>query len=175
MNITVYLGANPGNEPEIIKQVEDIGTLIGLRKDTLIYGGSKAGLMGILADSVLSSGGSVIGIEPRCFIESELQHEGIDRLIVTETFQERKAKMIELADAFIALPGGTGTLDEISEIIEMTKLGSNTKPCIIYNFRGYYDGLISLLNNMESHGFLPDGFLKKLTFAESISDVKDAL
>ena len=113
MNITVYLGANEGNDPNLRSAVPQLGEWIGQSGNTLIYGGSKSGLMGAAADSVLNAGGEVIGVEPQFFIESEFQHDGLTELIVTKDMSERKNKMIELGDAFIAFPGGTGTLEEI--------------------------------------------------------------
>ena len=113
MNITVYLGANEGNNPSLKRAVKELGTWIGKSGNALIYGGSKSGLMGALADSVLNAGGNVTGVEPQFFIENEFQHEGITKLIVTKDMSERKNKMIELGNAFIAFPGGTGTLEEI--------------------------------------------------------------
>ena len=110
MNITVYLGANDGNDPSLKKAVRELGRWIGESGNSLIYGGSKSGLMGELAESVLSVGGEVIGVEPQFFIDAGYQYDAITRLIVTKDMSERKAKMIELGDAFIAFPGGTGTL-----------------------------------------------------------------
>lgn len=104
MNITVYLGANEGNDPRLQKSVEELGTWIGSSGNALVYGGSKSGLMGAIADSVLQAGGKVTGIEPQFFIVNELQHDGLTRLIVTKDMSERKTKMIELGDAFIAFP-----------------------------------------------------------------------
>ena len=117
MNITVYLGANEGNDPCLRKAVEELGAWIGNSGNALVYGGSKGGLMGALADSVLKAGGDVTGVEPNFFIENEFQHDGLTKLIVTKDMSERKNKMIELGEAFIAFPGGTGTLEEIAEVI----------------------------------------------------------
>lgn len=122
MNITVYLGANEGNDPRLRKSVEELGAWIGSSGNALVYGGSKSGLMGAIADSVLQAGGEVTGIEPQFFIENELQHDGLTKLIVTKDMSERKAKMIELGDAFIAFPGGTGTLEEITEVMSKVSL-----------------------------------------------------
>lgn len=110
MNITVYLGANEGNDPCLRKAVEELGAWIGNSGNALVYGGSKGGLMGALADSVLKAGGDVTGVEPNFFIENEFQHDGLTKLIVTKDMSERKNKMIELGEAFIAFPGGTGTI-----------------------------------------------------------------
>ncbi|MBQ9720393.1 MAG: TIGR00730 family Rossman fold protein, partial [Oscillospiraceae bacterium] len=117
MNITVYLGANEGNDPALKTAVRKLGTWIGESGHALIYGGSKSGLMGELAESVLRSGGEVTGVEPQFFIDAGFEYDAITRLIVTKDMSERKAKMIELGDAFIACPGGTGTLEEIAEVM----------------------------------------------------------
>ena len=102
MNITVYLGANLGTDPALPQAVQQLGRWIGESGNALVYGGSKSGLMGLLADSVLAAGGRVTGVEPKCFLDAELQHEGLTELIVTEDISARKTKMIELGDAFIA-------------------------------------------------------------------------
>lgn len=175
MNITVYLGANQGNDDKFIMAIKKLGECIGKNGDTLIYGGSKSGLMGILADSVLASGGLVIGVEPKMFIESELQHEDITELIVTDNLAERKAKMIELGDAFIAFPGGTGTLEEISEIMSLVSLNLIDSPCIIYNLDGYYDGLKELLNTMIKYGLSSEDRQKGIYFANSISEIEEVI
>lgn len=175
MNITVYLGAYQGNDDKFKVAIKELGAFIGQRGDTLVYGGSKSGLMGLIADSVLASGGKVIGVEPQMFIDQELQHEGIDELIVTKDMPERKAKMIELGEAFIAFPGGTGTLEEISEIMSLVSLELNSAPCILYNLDGYYDGLKDLLNTMISYGLSTPERQKGIYFANSISDIEAIL
>jgi len=124
MNITVYLGASLGTDPALPQAVQQLGRWIGESGNALVYGGSKSGLMGILADSVLAAGGRVTGVEPKCFLDAELQHEGLTELIVTEDMPARKTKMIELGDAFIAFPGGTGTLEEITEVISKLSLAA---------------------------------------------------
>lgn len=175
MNITVYLGANQGNNDRLRVALEELGAFIGKRGDTLIYGGSKAGLMGILADSVLAAGGRVIGVEPQMFIEKEFQHEAITKLIVTRDMPERKAKMIELGDAFIAFPGGTGTLEEIAEVMSLVSLKLMDSPCILYNLDGYYNGLKELLNTMISYGLSSEERQKGIYFADSISEIEEIL
>ena len=109
MNITVYLGANAGNDPKLQEAVEALGKWIGENGHDLIYGGSKCGLMGSIAESVLQNGGKVTGVEPQFFVDSELQHDGLTELIVTKDMTDRKTKMIELGDAFIAFPGNCGS------------------------------------------------------------------
>ena len=151
MNITVYLGANLGTDPALPQAVQQLGRWIGESGNALVYGGSKSGLMGLLADSVLAAGGRVTGVEPKCFLDAELQHEGLTELIVTEDIPARKTRMIELGDAFIAFPGGTGTLEEIAEVMSKVSLRHLDAPCILYNLNGYYDGLKALLYDLNGY------------------------
>ena len=116
MNITVYLASSTGNDPKFLTAIKELGTWIGTSANTLVYGGSKTGLMGVLAQSVLQAGGKVIGVEPQFFMDEDFQYEGLTELIVTKDMAERKAKMIELGEAFIAFPGGVGTLEYITEL-----------------------------------------------------------
>ena len=137
MKITVYLGASEGNDPALKTAVQELGRWIGQSGNALVYGGSRSGLMGLLADSVLAAGGQVTGVEPRFFVEQELQHNGLTELIVTENMAQRKAKMIELGDAFVALPGGVGTLEEISEIFTRVRLDMGPHECFLLNIDGF--------------------------------------
>lgn len=175
MNITVYLGANEGNDPKLKKAVQELGTWIGESGHALIYGGSKSGLMGAIADSVLRAGGKVTGVEPQFFMESEVQHDGLTELIVTKDMTERKRKMIELGDAFIAFPGGTGTLEEISEVMSMVSLKHLQAPCILYNLNGYYDSLKALLNHMIAMGLSSEERQEGIYFAGNLKEVTDIL
>lgn len=120
MRVTVYLGANEGSDPALKQAVRELGRWIGESGNALVYGGSRSGLMGLLAESVLTAGGEVTGVEPQFFMEQELQYDGLTELIVTRDMAERKTKMIELGDAFIAFPGGTGTLEEIAEVMSQS-------------------------------------------------------
>ena len=172
MNITVYLGANEGNDPCLRKSVEELGAWIGSSGNALVYGG---GLMGAIADSVLQAGGKVTGIEPQFFIENELQHDGLTRLIVTKDMSERKAKMIELGDAFIAFPGGTGTLEEIAEVMSKVSLKHLDAPCILYNLNGYYDDLKALLLKMIDKGLSSKERQEGIYFAENLDEIKRIL
>ena len=131
MNITVYLGANQGNDPALRKAVRELGQWIGKSGNSLVYGGSKNGLMGEIAESVLNAGGKVTGVEPQFFVDMGFLYDDLTELIVTRDMSERKAKMIELGDAFIAFPGGTGTLEEISEIMSMVSLKQLDAPCVL--------------------------------------------
>ncbi len=175
MNITVYLGANEGNDPSLRKAVEELGSWIGKCDNTLIYGGSKSGLMGVLASSVLSAGGKVIGVEPKFFIEKELQYDGLTSLIVTEDMSERKNKMIELGEAFIAFPGGTGTLEEIAEIMSKVSLKQLNAPCIFYNLNGYYNDMKALLNHMIEKGLSSKERQEGIYFANNLDEIKQIL
>lgn len=175
MNITVYLGANEGNDPSLRKAVAELGAWIGQSGNALVYGGSKNGLMGVLADSVLNAGGNVTGVEPQFFIENEFQHNGLTKLIVTKNMSERKTKMIELGNAFIAFPGGTGTLEEISEVISKVSLEQLNAPCIIYNLNGYYDSLKALLAHMIDMGLSSEERQKGVYFAENLEQIKNIL
>lgn len=168
MNITVYLGANMGTDKAYAMEAKALGTWIGSAGHRLIYGGSRAGLMGILADAVLEAGGEVIGVEPSFFIDAEVQHEGITQLIVTDTMTERRAKMIEMGDAYVAFPGGTGTLEEISEVISAKKLGHTSKPVVVLNIEGYYDHLEALFRKMVEEGFLTRKDMDKTFFARTV-------
>lgn len=175
MNITVYLGANEGNDPALRKAVEELGTWIGTSGNALVYGGSKSGLMGAIADSVLSAGGEVTGVEPQFFIENEFQHDGLTKLIVTKDMSERKNKMIEMGDVFIAFPGGTGTLEEIAEVMSKVSLKHLDAPCILYNLNGFYNDLKALLNHMIEMGLSSKKRQEGIYFAESLEQIKHFL
>ena len=175
MNITVYLGANEGRDPDLKKAARELGTWIGGHNNTLIYGGSKCGLMGELAESTLLAGGRVIGVEPQFFINMGFEYDAVSELIVTQNMSERKAKMIELGDAFIAFPGGTGTLEEIAEVMSQSALGFLKCPCIIYNLNGYYNSLRDLLYHMVRMDLSSEEKLRGISFAENISDIEKIL
>ena len=175
MNITVYLASSTGNDPKFESAVKELGTWIGASGNTLVYGGSKTGLMGELAQSVLQAGGKVIGVEPQFFVDEEYQYEGLTQLIVTKDMAERKTKMIELGDAFIAFPGGTGTLEEISEIMSKVSLKQLAAPCILYNLNGYYDHLKALLAHMIDMGLSTPERQEGIYFAEMLDDIRAIL
>ena len=175
MNITVYLGASSGKNPVYREKARELGNWIGAHGHRLVYGGSRIGLMGELADAAIAAGGYVIGVEPRFFIEAVLQHEGVQELISVETMAERKAKMISLADAFIAFPGGTGTLEEISEIISMVCLGHTDRPCIIYNINHYYDIFAAHLDHMVEEGFVTPENRRKIRFVPGLPELSRLL
>ncbi len=175
MNITVYLGANEGNDPTLKTAVRELGAWIGGSGHALVYGGSKCGLMGELAESVLQSGGEVTGVEPQFFIDEGLEYDAITRLIVTKDMSERKAKMIELGDAFIAFPGGTGTLEEIAEVMSKVALRHLDAPCILYNLNGYYNDLRALLRHMIDMDLSSEERQRGIYFADDLAQIKDIL
>ena len=175
MNVTVYLGANEGNDSSLAKAVQELGTWIGKSGNSLVYGGSKSGLMGKLAESVLNAGGCVTGVEPQFFIDQGFAYEGLNELIITKDMTERKNKMIELGDAFIAFPGGTGTLEEIAEIMSKVSLKQLEAPCILYNLNGYYDHLKALLFHMIDMGLSSEQRQEGIYFVENLNQIKDIL
>ena len=175
MNITVYLGANAGNDPALAQATAELGRWIGESGNTLVYGGSASGLMGVLAKSVLGAGGKAIGVEPQFFVDSELQHDGLTELIVTKDMTDRKTKMIELGDAFIAFPGGTGTLEEIAEVMSKVSLKHLDAPCILYNLNGYYDGLKALLDHMIEMGLSTKERQEGIYFADTLDEIERIL
>ena len=175
MNITVYLGANEGKDATLKMAVRELGTWIGESGNRLIYGGSKSGLMGELAESVLQAGGEVIGVEPQFFIDMEYQYDEITELIVTKDMTERKTKMIELGDVFIAFPGGTGTLEEIAEVMSKVSLKHLTAPCILYNLNDYYDGLQTLLRHMTEMVLSSPERQEGIYFAKDLSEIREII
>ena len=172
---TVYLGASSGNDPTLESTVRALGRLIGESGNALVYGGSKSGLMGALAESVLRAGGEVTGVEPQFFIDKGYEYDEITTLIVTRNMTERKTKMIELGDAFIAFPGGTGTLEEISEVMSQVSLGQLDAPCILYNLNGYYDDLKALLGHMIEKGLSSPERQEGIYFAEDLAQIQTIL
>ena len=175
MNITVYLGANEGNDPRLAQAVRELGRWIGESGNALIYGGSACGLMGELAKSVLDAGGKATGVEPQFFVDQGLLYDDLTELFVTKDMTERKAKMIELGDAFIAFPGGTGTLEEITEVISKLSLGQLDAPCILYDLNGYYQPLHQLLQQMIAMGLSTPARQRNITFAADLAQIRAIL
>ena len=171
MNITRYLGAREGRHPRYREAAEEVGRWIAENGHTLIYGGSEIGLMGVLANTVMEGGGTVIGVEPQFIIDGGFLHPGITKTIPVQTMSERRDRMMEMGDGFIALPGGAGTLDEISEVIVMASLGKHDKPCILYNKDGYYDKLAAFYDQMTEEGFLSEESREKIVFADTVDEI----
>ena len=175
MHMRVYLGANEGNDPALGQAVQALGQWIGRNGNTLVYGGSKTGLMGRLAKSALEAGGEVIGVEPQFFMDEGVQYEGLTELIVTRDMTARKEKMIALGDAFIAVPGGTGTLEEITEVMSKVSLKQLDAPCILYNLNGYYNDLKALLRHMIEKGLSSEDRQQGIYFAEDLAQIRKIL
>ena len=169
----MYLGANCGHDPFYAEKAEELGRWIGEKGCSLVYGGSKIGLMGILARSAQKAGVRVTGVEPQFFIDSVVQLETLDELIVTKTISERKVKMIERGAVFIAFPGGNGTLEEIAEIMSLLSLDLIRGLCIIYNLRGFYDPLKLQLDRMTEAGFITPENRAKYHFCADIDEIEE--
>lgn len=152
--VAVYCGSSTGHSPRYREAATELGTLLAARGITLVYGGGNVGLMGAVADAALASGGEVIGVIPGFLKERELGHEGCTKLHVVETMHERKALMANLADAFIALPGGVGTLEEMFEVWTWTQLGSQRKPVGLLDVDGFYAQLVGFLDHLVLQGFV---------------------
>lgn len=170
MVVTVYCGSSRGADPAFAQAAHELGAWIARSGHTLAYGGSAIGLMGILAKAALERGGKVIGVEPRFFLEAGVEQHDLTELIETETMSERKMRMIELGDAFVALPGGVGTLEEITEIMSRIRLRLSAAPCILLNVNGYYDELRSFLDKMTGLGFLEPDERAAIAFPASVRE-----
>jgi uncharacterized protein (TIGR00730 family) len=152
--VCVFCGSSPGVRPEYRAEAVTLGRLLGEAGLGLVYGGAQVGLMGALADAALAHGSEVIGVIPRALAGVEVAHQNLSRLVLVETMHERKALMAQEADAFVALPGGFGTLDEFFEILTWAQLGIHAKPCLLVNTTGYYDQLLNFLGIAIDQGFL---------------------
>lgn len=172
MNICVYCGASLGNKEIYKKAAKALGKWIADNGHTLVYGGGKAGLMGIIADEVLQHKGEVIGIIPTFLVDRELSHPNLTRLEIVNSMSERKNRMIELGDCYIALPGGPGTLEEISEVISWARIGQHQNPCILFNVAGYYDKLKEFFNDMVMNEFLTASDQKAMLFTDSLDEME---
>jgi len=152
--LAVYCGSADGNDPAYLAEARALGSAIAEAGLGLVYGGATVGLMGAVADAALAGGAEVIGVLPAVLFDREIGHGGITSLERVLTMHERKARMAELADAFLALPGGYGTLEEMLEAVTWTQLGLHAKPVILINTAGYWDGLLAFLNTAVVAGFL---------------------
>jgi len=160
--IAIYCGSKSGNRSQFTLDVQKLGEVIAREKIELVYGGGRVGLMGVLANAVLAQGGRVTGVIPTGLFTNEVAHSELTDLITVEDMHARKAKMIQLSDGFIVLPGGLGTMDEFFEVWTWCQLGIHNKPIGILNIDGYYDALLTFLNQMVGCGFLDAVFLEQL-------------
>ncbi|WP_064637470.1 TIGR00730 family Rossman fold protein [Paenibacillus sp. AD87] len=169
--IAVYCGASKGNNVIYEKAAVQIGNWIVDQEHELVYGGGKAGLMGVLADTVIQRSGIVTGVIPTFLQARELAHEQLNKIIIVSNMHERKAKMIELADCYIAIPGGPGTLEEITEVISWGRIGQHVNPCIFYNVNGYYDLIGQFYDKMVEEGFLTKTDRQKILVTDSLDEI----
>jgi hypothetical protein len=152
--ICVFLGSNPGHDSRYTEAAVELGTELAKREIGVVYGGSGVGLMGTLADAALAAGGSVIGVIPELLVKKEVAHHGLTEQYVVPSMHARKAKMAELSDGFIAMPGGIGTLEEFFEVLTWNQLGYHSKPCGLLDVKGYYSELAGFLDKVVEEGFL---------------------
>jgi uncharacterized protein (TIGR00730 family) len=153
-HICVYCGSNFGERDSYLEAAQSLGAEMAARDITLVYGGGNVGLMGVVADSVLAAGGKVIGVIPQALVDKEVAHTKLSDLRVVSSMHERKSLMADLADGFIALPGGLGTLEEFCEVATWTQLGFHKKACGLLNIDGFYNGLLSFLNHATREKFI---------------------
>lgn len=173
MKITVFCGANNGRNEAYKENAMEVGKWIATNNHTLVYGGGKVGLMGIIADTVLEKNSEVIGIMPQFLVDREISHTGITEFIIVDDMSERKTKLVDLGDVFIALPGGPGTLEEISQVISWVRVGKKDAPCILMNVDGYYDFLEQYFDKMVKEGFLTKEDRARILFAKSVSEMEE--
>jgi hypothetical protein len=152
--VAVYCGSANGNDPAFLAEARALGTAIAVAGLGLVYGGASVGLMGAVADAALAGGAEVIGVLPDVLAGKEIAHAGLTRLELVSTMHERKARMAELADSFLVLPGGYGTLEELLEVVTWAQLRLHAKPCVLINTVGYWDGLLAFLDTAVDAGFL---------------------
>lgn len=175
MNITVYCASSLGHDPDFAQETRKLGAWIGAHRHTLVYGGTNVGLMGLLSDVVLDAGGRVVGVLPDILADREPPSGRLTEFYRVETMAQRKAKMIELGDVFIALPGGPGTLEELSEIMSLVKLGTPPGYLFLLNVNGYYDELVVSFERMLEHGFMTPEMRSYLEVATSADELAAAL
>jgi uncharacterized protein (TIGR00730 family) len=170
-SVCVFCGSNGGVDPAYVAAAEAVGDGLARRGIRIVYGGGRVGLMGALADAARAAGGEVVGVMPQQLVDREIGHTGIDDLRVVDTMHERKALMVELADAFVALPGGIGTLEELFEVYTWAQLGIHAKPLALLDVAGYYAPLAAFLDHAVEQRFLRAETRAMLSVADSLEDV----
>jgi uncharacterized protein (TIGR00730 family) len=173
--VCVYAGSNFGTDPKYADGARALAATLAERGIGVVYGGGNVGLMGVLADTAMAAGGEVIGVMPRALIEREIGHRGITELRMVESMHERKALMADLSDAFVAVPGGIGTLEELIEVLTWTQLGFHRKACGVLNVNSYYDALAAFLDHAVTEGFLSSEHRGVLTVASDPAELLDRL
>jgi uncharacterized protein (TIGR00730 family) len=170
-HICVFCGANTGSNPLYAQVATEVGRYIAEQHYTLVYGAGNVGLMGVIADAVMAHGGQTTGVIPEFLQKWEVAHDNLDELIITQTMHERKAIMAERADAFVALPGGYGTLDELFEILTWRQLHLHQKPIGLLNVKGYFDPLLQMVDRMKEEGFLQAENHQLILSANTVGDL----
>lgn len=173
--IGVFCGSSLGRGDEYSAGAKAFASAVALRGMSVVYGGASVGLMGVVADAVLAGGGEVIGVIPRTLVDREIAHRRLTELRVVETMHERKAGMAALADAFVALPGGLGTLEELFEVWTWAQLGLHAKPCGLLNTAGYYDPLIEFVDHAVREGFVREQQRSTLVVLSDPAELLDTL
>ncbi|MDX3640939.1 TIGR00730 family Rossman fold protein [Streptomyces sp. MB09-02B] len=173
--VTVFCGASPGHRPEHLRSAAELGAALAGAGLRLVYGGARTGLMGAVADAALAAGGAVTGVVPRRMLPYEIAHTGLDELVVVDGIHERKARMAEAGDVFVALPGGLGTLEELSEVLAWAQLRIHRKPCLLLDPTGFYRPLLDFLRHVGDEGFLHPGDLERLVVCGSAREVVERL
>ena len=173
--VCVFCGSNPGSSPAYLLAARNLGRILASRQIGLVYGGGMVGMMGEVAGAALAEGGEVIGVSPKMFEEMGVLHDGLSELRIVNTMHERKALMAELSDAFIALPGGLGTFEELLEVLTWTQLGIHHKPCGLLNVNGYYLHLVKFLDHAVSQAFVKKEHAAMLLVDETPKALLDRL
>ena len=173
--LAVYCGSAPGADPAFADAARELALLMVERKIDLVYGGGKLGLMGIVADTVLDNGGCAYGVIPQALVDHEVAHRGCTELYTVANMHERKAKMTDLADAFVCLPGGIGTLDEMFEAWTWNALGYHAQPFCLLNVHGFWDGLAGFMDHVVDSGFLSEARRLQLLKADTPAQALDLL
>ena len=173
--LCVFTGSSSGLRPEYRAAATTLGGLLAARGIGLVYGGARVGLMGQVADAVLAAGGEAIGVIPEGLVAKEVAHAGLTELRIVGSMHERKAQMADLADAFVALPGGWGTLEEFFEVLTWWQLGLHRKPCGLLNVHGYFDGLLAFLAHTIDEGFVRREYVEAVAVASSPAELLDRL
>ena len=173
--ICVFAGSNSGARPEYLAAARELGRVLAQRQLGVVYGGARVGLMGALADEALSGGAHVIGVMPESLVAKEVAHRGLSELRVVKSMHERKAMMADLADAFVALPGGWGTVEEFFEVLTWAQLGFHRKACGLLNVKGYFDPLLSFVDHGIDEGFVRREQRSMISVSGSASKLLDVL
>ena len=171
MKIVVYCGSMPGSDPAYIKMAAELGTRIAREGHTLVYGGGSTGMMGAVADAALAGGAHVTGVTPAFMFERDWTHKALSELIITKDMHERKRHMMDLGDVFVALPGGTGTLEEILEAVSWMGLGLIKGVCFFVNTNGYYDHIKEFFEEMSEKGYVRDDNVAGVVFVQTLDEL----